>query len=210
MTEEATIAGAVKVDENAVAEATAESKTVEPEVEGVSKDQNPEAKEVVAPEAKVDVPPDTYELDVPDYIPLDEKGREQMLEHFRAANLTQAQATAVFKLYSDNVKDVQDTLATQKAGWLDEVRKDPVLGGSKFASTVVNVERATLAYADESFQTLMNETGMGNHPALLRFLNKVGLALREDNAGGGTPQSKPQKRELHELLYNQIDVEQPS
>lgn len=53
------------------------------------------------------------------------------------------------------------------------------------------VARAISTFADEGFRKLMNESGLGNHPDVVRFVLKVGKAISDDRFivgrnGGGT------------------------
>lgn len=91
------------------------------------------------------------------------------------------------------------------ANWRDAAKKDPEFGGAKFDATVVNVRKAVTAYGDPELKGLLNETGLGDHPAIIRLLNKVGLALAEDSTAdvkdrNGAGQADPQKA-LQDALY---------
>lgn len=62
------------------------------------------------------------------------------------------------------------------------------------AANEAAVARAMRAFADEDFRTLMQQTGLGNHPAMVRVMLKVGKAIGDDrfiagNGGGGSEKS---------------------
>lgn len=70
-------------------------------------------------------------------------------------------------------------------GWKDSSKSDPEIGGKRFEATVNNanaaIERAFSATEDSArskeelseFQQLMNDTGIGNHRALLRVFSRL-------------------------------------
>ena len=81
----------------------------------------------------------------------------------------------------------------QVSQWREEVAQDPQLGGVHMAA---NVARAQLALdrfdQGRHIGRLLEESGYGNHPEVLRFFNRVADALMEDSLvrgepGGGMP-----------------------
>ena len=72
--------------------------------------------------------------------------------------------------------------------WKGELEKDPLLtGGDGYAKNVDNITRVIKDYGGtvnenglNDFQEVLNSTGMGNHPAVGRFLMKVFAALPKE------------------------------
>jgi hypothetical protein len=81
-----------------------------------------------------------------------------------------------------------DWFKSRNKEWLENAKKDPQIGGEKFDSTVSSASQAISLYGGtkaEQLETakLFQETGVENHPALLRFLaNITKIAAKE-----GTP-----------------------
>lgn len=207
--DEPTIAGSSKdaVDETQE-QPSPTDETAESSDTGESKDVSPESDEAV--EKEEPGVPESYDLDIPESMQVTDEAKASLDEKFREAGLTQEQAKTVFSMYTDTVEDMNRTLTKQSAAWLDESKKDPDIGGSNFKSTTANVRRVTTRFGDEAFEAIMDETGLGNHPALLRFLNKVGASLAEDRSGSGSATSRPANRSLHEALYSKVDVDPAS
>lgn len=65
-------------------------------------------------------------------------------------------------------------------GWVAQAKSDAEIGGDKFDNTVANAKRAAAKFGDEKFIEALNITGMGNHPAMIKFLNKVAIGFGED------------------------------
>lgn len=80
-------------------------------------------------------------------------------------------------------------------GWAKQVESDPVIGGRNIEKTKQACARALYAFdLDGSLTDLLNEKGLGNHPAIVKYLAALGAQIREDNAGdnkGGDPQGNP-------------------
>lgn len=75
--------------------------------------------------------------------------------------------------------------------WRQDVAADPQLGGEHLAATVARAQLALDRFdTDKSIGRLLEESGYGNHPAVLRFFNRLADSLLEDSLpgseGGGT------------------------
>src|SRR3569623_1048179 len=83
-------------------------------------------------------------------------------------------------------------------------RGDPEIGGAKWGDTIATAASALdrLGFTKGSaFRNLLDESGLGNHPDMIRAFVKVGKAISEDNdfvLGGGIPRIR---RDRAETLY---------
>jgi len=77
------------------------------------------------------------------------------------------------------VKVREDMLAAAKA--------DKEIGGDKFEENVGVAKLAIDAYFTPEFKKFLNESGLGNHPEMIRGLAKAGAPLKPD---GWVPGSK--------------------
>lgn len=73
----------------------------------------------------------------------------------------------------------QKAIEKLNAQWAQEITSDPQLGGSNLEQTKHNVGKA-MAYADDDFKSFIQNTGIGNLPSLVRFLNKIGSQMNSD------------------------------
>jgi len=69
---------------------------------------------------------------------------------------------------------------TRITEWVAQVKKDSVMGGANFNGTIDAAKRPLAKYGDDELRAGLKETGFGNHPALIRFLSKIGKAMGED------------------------------
>lgn len=86
-----------------------------------------------------------------------------------------------------------DNFAATRKAWADETLADPELGGKNWKATEANVARALdhfvgpqvgkgadgKEYPNE-FRQLLNETGLGSHPVMVRAFKAIGEAMSED------------------------------
>jgi hypothetical protein len=85
-----------------------------------------------------------------------------------------------------------------KAAW----SKDPEFGGDKLAESSELAKRAWDKVADNELKTLANQTGFGDHPAVLRAFARLGRMFSEDQLIRGNVGGTPEKgKSPEEILY---------
>ena len=100
--------------------------------------------------------------------------------------LTQTQAASLANLYASIVGRQAETqaasLAATEQQWIGDMQKE-----GNFAGTVASARLAMERFGSEELSVLLNTTRLGSHPALVRFVAKVGKALGEPASmrGGG-------------------------
>ena len=115
------------------------------------------------------------------------------------------------QLMDRHVSEVQRVLQTvqeaglaaqtaQKTAWRDQFISDPEIGGNRQQTTVNSAIEFVRTHGgteeqQAEFRQLMNDTGLGNHPAMIRLLAKAGMAMSEGRplAASQPSPSKPSK-----------------
>jgi hypothetical protein len=100
-------------------------------------------------------------------------------------NLTQEQAQKLIEL---DVKRTQSsTEALQKASneWAEAAKADAEFGGDKLDESLVSAKKALDAFGSPELKTLLNDSGLGNHPDVIRFMVRAGKAISEDGFVSG-------------------------
>lgn len=89
--------------------------------------------------------------------------------------------------------------AKQISGWKDAFMKDPDMGGEKSTATLNSALEFIRTHGgtetqQKELKSMLNATGVGNHPAFIRLLSTAGIALKEGKPlPGKTGASPPQK-----------------
>ncbi|WP_313338497.1 hypothetical protein [Stutzerimonas nitrititolerans] len=79
--------------------------------------------------------------------------------------------------------------AEQAQQWAAQIKADKELGGENYSKTVETAVKAIEQYGSPELRSLLNETGIGNHPELVKFCHRIGKALSEDGLVMGGTQS---------------------
>lgn len=148
----------------------------------------PEGEAEAAPEG----PPEAYELTAPEGIALDAEAIELATPVFKELGLDNEQANKLMPVAAEFAKRIQEKgqqalmseVMAQRAAWADEAQNDPEIGGAKFSETMTLAAKGldTLGFPKGSpLRNLLTDSGLGNHPEMIRAWRKVGEAVGEDN-----------------------------
>jgi hypothetical protein len=77
------------------------------------------------------------------------------------------------------------------AQWAVDAKADPVIGGANFDQNLMVAQTAFAKYGDPELKSFLVDSGLGNHPALLRWAYKVGKADSEHQGVSGLGREVP-------------------
>ena len=152
-------------------------------------------------------PPDKYEFTVPDGSLLEPAAVERIAAYAKAQGLSQTQAQALVERESAAaaaIKEGQVALVEDKKGeWMETAKTDKEIGGDMFPKNAELAKRVVARYFTDAFKEALENTGLGNHPELMRGLVRIGKSMTEDQlvlpgaAGAKTP------KDPAEILYGE-------
>jgi len=132
------------------------------------------------------VVPEVYEFKMPDGFTLDATVAQEFSPIAKEMGLTQEQAQKFADVYAKAQQRQLDTHTEQMSQWVDQVKADKEIGGDKLAENLSIARKAIDTFGGDEVRTLLNDTGFGNHPALIRMAVKIGKAISEDALIRGT------------------------
>lgn len=139
----------------------------------------PEAYDVKAPEGM------TFDKDVFDAVAGDLKDMD--LSNAAAQKLVDLYGSKVVPLLTQRGAERAEAAQLERAAqirkeWADDARKDPEIGGANFEQTVDACAQVWDRFGikkGEGIRQLLDESGLGNHPDMLRFLSRVSKGTGE-------------------------------
>jgi hypothetical protein len=189
MTDTTLMTEAANPSEGQTSTPTEPSATVAP-VEGqqqqAAADQAPEADKAPSEDvaSKDEAPagaPEKYELSLPEGVQMDESGIKAFSEFAKDINLTQDAAQAMLAKMAPALQSRQnDAMKAAKAGWEAESKADAEFGGEKITENVAVAMKALKQFGTPELSKLLNESGLGNHPEIIRAFYRAGKAISED------------------------------
>lgn len=170
--------------------------------------------------------PEKYELTAPEGFEINETVLADATPVFQELGLGQEQAQKLVPLGQKLIENYEsakaDEYAALRTQWANEVKADAEIGKGNLRETQRLAARALDTFIGpreilgedgkpiigqdgkpviEPFRQLLIETGLENHPVMVRAFRKIGMALSEDGtiARGGQGPATPKSRE--QILY---------
>ena len=156
--------------------------------------------------------PEAYELEAPGGFTIEPAALAAATPVFKELGLSNEQANKLMPVAAKFAAGLSDKLNAQilsqvradRKAWLDTAMADHEIGGANWKQTLAKGAYAldNLGFPKGSpFRVLLDESGLGNHPEMIRAWAKVGRAIGEDGdfvrGTGGTSS----RRDAAETLY---------
>ena len=153
--------------------------------------------------------PENYEFTLPEGVTIDDSTMGDLKTLSKELGLSQEQAQKIADLgVQQNERWAQQQLeyAMQaREEWATQVKADKELGGPAFDESIASASRAIKEFGSPELVNLLNETGLGNHPEVIRAFYKVGKMIEDDKiVPGGRNSNEP--LDAAKRLYNNSDL----
>ena len=166
----------------------------QPEAGQAEQPAEPAAKPEEKP-AEPEGAPEAYEFVPPEGHVLDDGVIGKFSEVAKELNLSQTNAQKVLDVMAPAIAERQQAaLQTMTAEWADSARADKEFGGDKLDENLAIAKTALEKFATPEFRTLLNDTGLGNHPEVLRVFVRAGKAISPDTVVTGKQAPAPADR----------------
>ncbi|HHN8318273.1 TPA: peptidase [Morganella morganii] len=157
-----------------------------------NKGAEPPAKDPKADPGKPAVAaPEKYEFKAADGQELDAEAVKAFEPIAKELNLSNEQAQKLVDLYGSTImphvmKQIDEQWSRQSEQWAEQVRADKDLGSD---ASIGAAQKAMDKFGSPELKQYLTETGLGNHPELVRIFANIGKAMSEDglvtgNSGG--------------------------
>jgi hypothetical protein len=137
--------------------------------------------------------PEGAALDAGVITAFEEAARELDLPQDKAQQLIDKMAPAMAARQAEQMEQL-------RTDWAAQSTSDKEFGGDKLQENLGYARKALDTFATPELKTILDQTGMGNHPELVRFMVRAGKAISEDKiVTGGAPATA--NRTAAEVLY---------
>lgn len=157
------------------------------------------------------VVPEAYALSAPEGLTIDARALELATPVFRELGLSNDQAQALVPVAAEWAKGIRAQgdealmaqVAAQRREWFEAARADAEIGGHQWSGSLGLAAKGLdrLGFGKGSpFRTLLDDSGLGNHPEMIRAWARVGRLVSEDGfERPGTPSAA--RKSDAELFY---------
>ena len=131
---------------------------------------------------------------------MDETSLKNLNAMCKDAKLSKAQGEAVLRYMAGNYTAWQEQQLQTRQDWLAEFRADKTFGGDKYDASVAEARKALATFdEDGKIRGLLESSGYGDNPDVLRIFARVGRALGEDKLVRGDAGAS--NRSLEDRFY---------
>ena len=191
--------GAIEGGEQTAPEQTGAKTILGGDPNAAAPEQKPEeAQKPVAP-----VVPEAYaDFKLPEGVEIDKTMLEGVKAQFKEAGYTQEQAQKAIDLHIKGLQEQQEIFIQERKNWVAELKADKEFGGDKFDTTAKGAQLALRKFdADGKMLDLLETSGFGDHPGVIKFLARIHAAMGEDSVHTDREHGKGKEAPLEERLY---------
>lgn len=139
------------------------------------------------PKTTEPVVPESYELKMPEGVQLDSAAAEEFTAIAKELKLDQAAAQKLADIGAKMATRQAEAHAQLVETWTEQVKTDKEIGGDKLDENLGVARKAIDTFGSPELKALLNSTGLGNHPEVVKLAFKVGKAISEDRFVQGSP-----------------------
>lgn len=161
-----------------------------------------------APANKPAGAPDKYEFKAPEGREFDAETIAKFSEVAKELNLTNEAAQTILEKMGQQLSSRHESQITAvRNQWAQASTSDKEFGGDKLTENLSVAKKALDAFGSTELRTLLNESGLGNHPEVIRFMYRAGKAISEDqlvvgNKGAAKSAGPKSFADLADALYS--------
>ena len=140
--------------------------------------------------------PETYEafrdVNGNEYTP---ESVQQFADAAKSVGLSQENAQKLFEAMVPTARaHMMNDLRSKAEQWALDCEKDPEIGGANFGANKAVAISGYREFATPELRTILNASGLGNHPEVVRHLFRLGKTLQQDSGVHGNASANPPKR----------------
>lgn len=133
--------------------------------------------------------PDAYDFKAPEGQQFDTEVLTVFQEAAKELNLSQDAAQKILDKMAPTVQARQmQQLEQIRTDWANQATADKEYGGDALQENLAIAKKSLDSFGTPELRSLLQESGLGNHPEVIRFMYRAGKAISEDKFVGGARQ----------------------
>lgn len=148
-----------------------------------------------------EVPAEDYAFEMPEGIELDKTAADEFTAIAKELKLPKDAAKKLVDLEVKRVQGQREQHTALVESWAESVKADKEIGGDKLNENLAVARKAIEAFGTPELKELLNSTGLGNHPEVVKAFFKAGKAISEDGFVRGAPKSPGTESDLAKSLF---------
>lgn len=152
-----------------------------------------------------DKPPVEYKLALPKDSLLEPSTVDEIVSYAKEQGLSNEAAQKMLERENGAVAGYQEAQDKEvkeiRDGWKGETKADKELGGENFTKSSETALRVIDRFATKDFKTLLEDTGFGDHPEVVRIFTRIGAMMTDDQFVQSKAQASGKERSDADILF---------
>jgi hypothetical protein len=119
---------------------------------------------------------------IPDGVVADESVLGEFKAVAKELNLSQKDAQRLADLSANMALKQQQAARDQQTQWAESAKTDKEFGGDAFSGNLAVAKKALDTFASKELRGILDATGLGNHPEVIRTFVRIGKQISEDGS----------------------------
>jgi hypothetical protein len=133
------------------------------------------------------VVPEAYDLQMPEGVELDKAAADEFTTIAKELKLDQAAAQKLADIAAKQAQRQVEAHTKLVESWVEQVKTDKDIGGDKLDENLGIARKALETFGTPELRDVLNASGLGNHPEVIKAFVKAGKAISEDKFVAGAP-----------------------
>ena len=133
------------------------------------------------PPTPVEGAPESYgDFTVPEGFELGEDKVATVTDLAKKLNLSQENAQEVVNAYAGLIAKETEAYNAKVEAWKQQTQGDPEIGGPALTENLAFSAKAIERFGGDDLKKILSDSGLGNHPVLVKVFSKIGRSIGED------------------------------
>ena len=168
-----------------------------------------------------------FALEVPEGFDMDESATKEFSDFAKELGVDQEKAQKMLNRHIESLNESlgrsEKVLKETHESWAAESRNDKEFGGTNLAENITNARKVMNSFSNPatdsdgkpilyqdgamkgqqmtSIEVLLGQTGMGNHPEMIRLFHRIGKSMSEDTFVKGDMRPMEKKKSHADVMY---------
>lgn len=168
-----------------------------------------------------------FALEVPEGFNMDESQTKEFSDFAKEMGVDQDKAQRMLNRHVESLNESlgrsEKALKETHEAWASESRNDKEFGGADLTENIVNARKVMNSFSNAAtdsdgkpilyqdgamkgqqmteIEVLLGQTGMGNHPEMIRIFHRIGKSMSEDTFVKGSMKPMEKKKSHADIMY---------
>lgn len=145
-----------------------------------------------------------YEYKMPEGVQLNQTAADKLTAFAKENGIAPEKAQMLADIGAQMVQHQREAHAQTVKTWIDQVKTDKDIGGDKFEASLATARSTIESFGTPELKDVLNATGLGNHPAVVKFFYEVGKRVSQDEHVTGNSSPNRGEKDPAKIMFPEM------